>query len=85
MLVSVCKCDLVMMGQDCQLAMQSGSLIHFTRLGRTDRGLALACTYRDEYVTEQGGSLWYEPRVGGGAVFVVELPAEETDERIHYD
>ncbi|WP_028078994.1 hybrid sensor histidine kinase/response regulator [Solimonas soli] len=37
-------------------------------------GLGLAIAKRD--VMQMGGHLWYEPRVGGGAVFGIELPKQ---------
>jgi signal transduction histidine kinase len=46
-----------------------------TRKGGSGTGLGLYLSRR--LVTDQGGSLWYEPRPGGGATFVVELPCEQ--------
>lgn len=49
----------------------------FTRLSDTDDGLSsgLGLSLARQILENAGGSLWYEPRDGGGASFVVEVPA----------
>jgi signal transduction histidine kinase len=43
---------------------------------RTDgSGTGLGLYLSRKIVTDQGGSLWYEPRPGGGALFVVVIPS----------
>lgn len=48
-----------------------------TRKDGSGTGLGLYLSRR--MVTDQGGFLWYEPRPGGGATFVVELSCEQRD------
>ncbi len=45
-----------------------------TRSDGSGTGLGLYLSRK--MVTDEGGSLWYEPRPGGGAVFVIEVPSE---------
>jgi signal transduction histidine kinase len=52
-----------------------------TRKDGSGTGLGLYLSRR--LVTDQGGSLWYEPRPGGGAIFVVELPCENRNITTH--
>ena len=50
----------------------------FMRLSGTRRRLverAWACRSARQIIVNAGGDLWYEDRDGGGAVFVIELPA----------
>jgi len=49
----------------------------FTRLGVREDGLSsgLGLSLARQIVVNAGGNLWYEDRDGGGACFVIELPA----------
>ncbi|MDX1550374.1 MAG: hybrid sensor histidine kinase/response regulator [Lysobacter spongiicola] len=49
----------------------------FTRLEQADDGISsgLGLSLAKQIVANAGGQLWYEDRPGGGAVFVIELPA----------
>jgi signal transduction histidine kinase len=49
----------------------------FVRLGAADDGLSsgLGLSLARQIVADHGGALWYEDREGGGARFLVELPA----------
>lgn len=48
----------------------------FTRLQDCDDGVSsgLGLSLAKQVVSNAGGQLWYEPREGGGAQFVIELP-----------
>jgi len=49
----------------------------FMRLGGRDDGLSsgLGLSLARQIIVNAGGDLWYEDREGGGAAFVIELPA----------
>jgi len=51
----------------------------FSRLDRSDDGISsgLGLSLAKQIVANAGGQLWYEDREGGGACFIVELPAAE--------
>lgn len=46
--------------------------------GESSSGIGLAAAYRE--AQWMGGELWHEPRNGGGAVFLLELPVAPMDE-----
>ena len=49
----------------------------FMRLSGREDGLSsgLGLSLARQIIVNAGGDLWYEDRDGGGAVFVIELPA----------
>jgi two-component system sensor histidine kinase MtrB len=48
---------------------------HATSDDRSPRGSGLGLALAREHVELHGGSMWVEPREGGGATFVIQLPA----------
>jgi signal transduction histidine kinase len=52
----------------------------FMRLSSMEDGLSsgLGLSLARQIIVNAGGDLWYEDREGGGAVFVIELPAIAT-------
>jgi signal transduction histidine kinase len=54
----------------------------FMRLSGRDDGLSsgLGLSLARQIIVSAGGDLWYEDRTGGGAIFVIELPASPASE-----